>query len=227
MFRALRLRYKELEEDNKVRGVVLTAKPGVFSAGLDLPFLSSLPRNQFQDWFRDFTDCLSEMSNTRLTTVAAISGHAPAGGAVLALTTDYRIMAQGNFGIGLNEVNVAVEVPVGVIALARNALGLRNAEKVILSGRLWPVDEALKMGLVDEVVAPDQLMARSEKFLQERLDHTKPRAVAYTKKALRTNLVKAFEEQKALAKPWIDAFYAEETQKFIAEFKANLAKKKS
>lgn len=80
--------------------------PTVFSAGLDLPTMSKFSRPQMEEWFAEFSDTLEDIALSPLVVITAISGHAPAGGAVLAAMTDYRVAQQGNFLIGLNETRV-------------------------------------------------------------------------------------------------------------------------
>jgi 3,2-trans-enoyl-CoA isomerase len=225
LLRALRLRIKELSEVDKVRGLILTGKPGIYSAGLDLPYLSSLARPQMEEWYDFFTDTIAEMVNSDLITIAAISGHSPAGGAVLALTTDYRIMAQGDYKIGLNEVAVSLEMPPGVAALAVSVLGQRGAEQVILTGRMWSVDEALELRMLDETVPLEELLPRSEQVLREWLDGSKERAVKVTKRSMRAGTVQSILAQKKSSKAWLDGWYKPETQAFLAKFKESLAKK--
>jgi len=95
--------------------------------------------------------------------VAAISGHSPAGGCILAICCDYRIMAEGKFVIGLNELPVGIIVPNSVFNLYAFWLGQRKAYQYLMEGKLLNVNEALEAGLIDEISAPENLIPVAEK----------------------------------------------------------------
>lgn len=86
------------------QGIVLSGGPKVFSAGLDVPYLLSLgdDRHALMTAWEAFFDTAMALAASPVPVVAAIAGHAPAGGCVLALCCDYRVMASGPFRIGLN-----------------------------------------------------------------------------------------------------------------------------
>jgi enoyl-CoA hydratase/carnithine racemase len=82
---------------------------------------------------------------------AAITGHAPAGGAVMALFCDERVMAAGDFRIGLNEVAVGIALPRELFAPLARLVGHRHAERLGVGGLMVPASEALRLGFVDEL----------------------------------------------------------------------------
>jgi enoyl-CoA hydratase/carnithine racemase len=193
---ALQMRFRQLVVD-RVRGVIVTGKPGLFSAGLDIPYLAGLTSEQLRQWNDLFFNTVTTIVSSPLIAIAAISGHSPAGGAVMALSMDYRIMAKGKYSIGLNEVAIGLPLSIGITTLAENTLGHRNAERVVLTGRMWPVEEALKIGFVDETIDESELMKRSETLMKQWIATTKAAAFAKTKKAMRASLVAALEEERA------------------------------
>lgn len=89
-------------------GLVLSGAPGIFSAGLDVPALLALERQGLAEVVRDFFALVRALAACRVPVAAALTGHSPAGGAVLALFCDHRVMAAGEFRIGLNEVQVGI-----------------------------------------------------------------------------------------------------------------------
>jgi len=93
--------------------------------------------------------------------VAAVNGHAIAGGCVLAAACDYRVMATGNGVVGVPELRVGVPFPAAAYEIMRYALGPVGARKVITDGTNYPASEALALGLVDELTAPADLAARA------------------------------------------------------------------
>ncbi|MEY3013237.1 MAG: hypothetical protein RIT45_1972 [Pseudomonadota bacterium] len=173
-----------LEADTEVRGVILAGRPGLFSAGLDLPALLALDQAGMREFWYAFTGMFLRLWSSPLCIVAAIEGHAPAGGTVLAIACDHRIMADGPYKMGLNEVEVGLGVPVFLCAVVRSMLGQRVAERVLTQGLLLTPLEALAVGFVDEVVAQADVMRRAHAELAVRL--ARPEAARRaTKTALR------------------------------------------
>ncbi|WP_121811056.1 enoyl-CoA hydratase/isomerase family protein [Mucilaginibacter kameinonensis] len=155
---------KTLESDDNVGGVILTGKEGFFSSGIDLIEAYDYNEEQSRQFWIDFLALQNTLATFRKPIVAAISGHSPAGGCVLAICCDYRIMAEGAFIIGLNEVPVGIIVPDSVFNLYAFWLGQRKAYQYLMEGKLLQVNEALEAGLIDAVVSPDKLMnAATEK----------------------------------------------------------------
>src|SRR6185369_17057957 len=105
------------------RGIVLSGREGMFSAGLDVPTLLQLERDHLRAFWNDFFGLCAALARSSIPVVAAVTGHAPAGGAVLAIMCDYRVMARGPFRIGLNEVQVGLSVPECIQAALRRLVG--------------------------------------------------------------------------------------------------------
>ena len=93
------------------RALVLSGAPGRFSGGLDVPLLLGLDRAEMAALWRAFYGLLGAIAASPVPIAAAITGHAPAGGTVLALFCDWRIMAEGDYRVGLNEVQVGIPLP--------------------------------------------------------------------------------------------------------------------
>jgi enoyl-CoA hydratase/carnithine racemase len=149
---------KALENDDSVGGVILTGKEGFFSSGIDLIEAYDYNEEQSRRFWIDFLALQNTLAAFRKPIVAAISGHSPAGGCILAICCDYRVMAAGTFIIGLNEVPVGIIVPDSVFNLYAFWLGQHKAYQYLMEGKLLKVDEALEAGLIDEITAPDKLM---------------------------------------------------------------------
>jgi enoyl-CoA hydratase/carnithine racemase len=166
-----------------VEGLVLSGGPKVFSAGLDVPHLLSLPdRAALTAAWGDFFGAARALAESPVPVVAAIAGHAPAGGCVLALCCDYRIMASGPFQIGLNETRVGLAVPEGIAHLLRRVVGAYRAERLLVAGEMVTAERALALGLVDELVGVDEVSVRAVAWLQELLQL--PRAPMLKTRAL-------------------------------------------
>ncbi|RYG39262.1 MAG: enoyl-CoA hydratase/isomerase family protein [Burkholderiales bacterium] len=153
------------------RGIVLAGGPKVFSAGLDVPYLLSLGEDQaalLQAWTA-FFDAARALIACPVPVVAAMAGHAPAGGCVLALCCDYRIMADGPYRIGLNETQVGLVAPEGIQSLMARVVGAHRAERLLVAGAMVDSAEALRIGLVDELTGIDDVATRARVWLEELL----------------------------------------------------------
>lgn len=159
--------------DGGAQGIVLAGGQNVFSAVLDVPFLLSLgeDRAALTDAWTRFFRAAQALAESPVPVVAAMAGHAPAGGCVLALCCDYRIMARSGdasrpFRIGLNETQVGLVAPEGIQALLARVVGPHRAERLLVAGAMVDSEEALRLGLVDEVAAIDAVEARARRWLE-------------------------------------------------------------
>jgi enoyl-CoA hydratase/carnithine racemase len=144
--------------DRGARALVLSGGDGVFSGGLDVPVLIELDRDGFSGALEHFFDAIEALAASSIPVAAAITGHSPAGGAVLALCCDWRVMAEGDFAFGLNEVRIGIPIPDLVAELAIRAAGARVGEALCVSGRLLSPEEALDVGFVDALASPGEVV---------------------------------------------------------------------
>jgi enoyl-CoA hydratase/carnithine racemase len=151
------------------RGIVLTGAGTVFSGGMDVPNLMGLERDALQAGWMTLFDAARALANSPVPVVAAINGHSPAGGCVLALCCDYRIMARGPFRIGLNEVQVGLVAPDCIQHLMRRVVGRYRAERLLVAGALVDAENALAIGLVDELTDAEHVAVRATNWLEELL----------------------------------------------------------
>ncbi len=158
---------RDIENDDNIGGVILTGKEGFFSAGLDLIELYDYDEAKIKVFWNDFLNMVTAFASFKKPMVAAISGHSPAGGCVLAICCDYRIMAEGKFIIGLNEVPVGIIVPNSIFNLYAFWLGNAKAYQYLLEGKLLNTGEALNAGLIDEIVSPDRILSAAEQKIKK------------------------------------------------------------
>lgn len=149
------------------RAIVLTGRPGMFSGGLDVPALLPESRAGIRAFWTQFFAVNRALAESPVPVIAAISGHAPAGGAILALHCDFRLAAAGRYRIGLNEVHVGLPVPPTILAVLTAVVGPRAARWLAVRGELVPVEEAAALGLVDRVVPEAELAAAAEALARE------------------------------------------------------------
>ena len=156
-----------ISTDPAIGGVMIAGQDNFFSAGLDLIELYSYTEDEARFFWDLFLKFIANITAFRKPIVAAINGHSPAGGCVIALACDTRVMAEGKFIIGLNEVPVGIIVPHSIFELYSFWLGKANASRSLLEGKLFTPEEALAIGLVDEVVKQESIMTAAERRVRK------------------------------------------------------------
>ena len=185
MVTELREAFRDLEADDDVRGVILTGQPHFFSAGLDLIELIRYDKKQISDFFEAFGALYLQLARFPKPFISAITGHSPAGGCVLAVTSDNRYMAEGEkYVIGLNEVAVNIQISQNLTEAYAFWMGDGPASRYILEGKLLSGAEAEAAGLVDELLPLDQVLGRAETQMQTYL-RADPEIWASTKMKVR------------------------------------------
>ncbi len=169
--------------ESEASAVVLAGRPGKFCAGFDLRVMMSGP-DAAKDLLRTGSAVLMQLYGLSVPLVIACTGHAMAGGALVVLTGDYRIAAAGEFKIGLNEVSLGMPVPVLAMELARDRLSKRELVKATLLAQIYDPEGAVRVGYVDAVAAPDEVVAQA-KTEAARLGALSRSAFVATKKRLR------------------------------------------
>jgi enoyl-CoA hydratase/carnithine racemase len=146
-------------ERSSAKAVVLTGRPGYFSAGLDLKALSTMSVAEKATLVATLGRAMVKLFLFSRPVVAAVGGHALGGGAILALAADTRIFADGPYQFGLNEVPAGLFVPSFAIELAQAAMSSSRLTELVVHGRVLSPMEALGMHLVEAVHAPEALRA--------------------------------------------------------------------
>ncbi|HEX3896999.1 MAG TPA: enoyl-CoA hydratase/isomerase family protein [Rudaea sp.] len=211
------------------RGIILSGKAGMFSAGLDVPVLLSLNRKELIAFFADFFGLCGAIASSAIPIVAAISGHSPAGGAVLGIFCDYRVMARSAdsskpFRIGLNEVQVGLSVPVPIQAGLQRLIGVYRAERLMVAGTMLDSEQALAIGMVDELTEMDRVVPRATEWLRELLK-LPPLAMLGTRQIARRDLAAVFENPTSFAlDEFADSWFGSETQAALKALVAKLKK---
>ncbi len=207
------------------RAILLSGRPGMFSGGLDVPSLLQLDREGMQKVWNDFFGLLAAIARSPVPIVAAITGHSPAGGAVLSIYCDYRIMARGPFRIGLNEVQVGLTVPEIVQGALRRLLGSHRAERLMVAGAMIEAEQALAVGLVDELIETELVVGRAINWLQDLLK-LPPVAMSETRRLARADLRKLFDDAGDLRdEDFVDNWFSPESQTVLHAMAAGLKAK--
>ena len=176
-----------------VRALVLSGQPGLFSAGLDVREVTSSPAEVLRRFIDEFFRLQEKLARSPIPIVAAITGHCPAGGTVLTLYCDHRVMARGAFRIGLNEVQVGLYPGFTIFRAFERLVGRSRAASLLPRGEMLDPDGALAAGLVDELADPVNVVPRALE-LAAGLVSLPPRAYSRTRSLVRSDLVRLFDE---------------------------------
>jgi enoyl-CoA hydratase/carnithine racemase len=151
-----------VESDPDIHSLVLTsANEKFFSIGFDIPGLFDLSKEEFKIFYQAFNRLCLKLYMLPKPTIAAITGHAIAGGCILALCCDERYIAAGRKLIGLNEIKLGVPVPYVADCLLGDWIGTRLARQVMEGGEFYPPEDALQMCMVDQALPLDDVLPRS------------------------------------------------------------------
>jgi enoyl-CoA hydratase len=204
------------------RAAVIVGQGSAFSAGLDLPSLIDLDRVTMRAFILRFDAVMMRVFELPIPLVAAVNGHAVAGGCVLALQADVRIGADREARIGLNEVQLGIGLPAAVSETLRWQVPGSSLAAIALEGRLFSPREALQLGLLHEVVPESGLLDHALQRASA-LAALPPAGVRMVKQSLRRPAAAAARAQEeAEADRWLDTWYAPESQARLREAVARL-----
>ena len=147
--------------EQEASAVVLAGRPGRFCGGFDLTVMMSSPEAA-KGLLLKGCDLLMRLYGSPLPVIAACTGHAIAGGALVLLTADVRLGAAGAFRIGLNEVSIGLPVPVLAMELARNRIAPTDLNRTTLQAHIYAPHDAARVGFLDEVLPAADVLARAK-----------------------------------------------------------------
>lgn len=202
---------------------MLTSSQSLFSAGWDLPAVRGLAREPMARFLADFCALVREIFAFDAPVVAALPGHAIAGGMIVAAAADERIAAEGRGEFGLSEVALGVPIPRPCYELFRYQLGERGAERLAAAGDNAPVARALEMGLVDHIVPSDGLLDAALDRARQLASRSRA-AYAEIKRRARAEALARFD-RAADGDPFLDFWFSDEGRRRIDGLVARLTKK--
>lgn len=198
--------------DDRTRAIVLSGRPGLFSAGLDVPELLERDADGMRAFWQSFFGLLETVARAPVPVVAALTGHSPAGGTVIALFADYRVQAAGDYRLGLNEVQVGLVVPPVIHRALVRLIGVYPAERHLVAGQMITAADARELGLVDELAPPDEVVQRAVAWCHRHLE-LPTHAMGETRRLARADLVALFEAPGGLnVDSFVEGWFREETQ---------------
>jgi len=212
-------------EDGPARAAVITGHDRFFSAGLALPRLIDLERDAMRVFIGRFSRAMTRVLACGKPIVAAINGHAIAGGCVLALMCDWRICVDDGAKVGLSEAQLGIGLPAIVVEPLRATVPSASLVPLALEGRLCSPGEARELGLVHELAPAAEVVARAEAKARA-LAEPPPLAVAQIKRSLRAPILDAIARtEEAETERWLDSWFSEAAQVRLRMAVASLTRK--
>ncbi len=202
------------------KALIISGSPGIFSAGLDVPALLGCDRDEMRGFWADFFGLWKGLATLPIPVVAALTGHSPAGGTVLALFCDYRVLAEGDFKVGLNEVQVGLVAPQPIVYALQRLVGIRAAERHLVAGDLIAPQAALQIGLVDELAPVEQVVERALDWCRRHLA-LPGHAMLRSRQLARADLQQKFVDAES-GDVFLDQWFAPETQQVLQALAARL-----
>jgi enoyl-CoA hydratase len=218
-FEELHALLERLAADSRVEAVVLTGTGRFFSAGLDLFAVFAGDDADFRSFTEAFDTGFPAFFRFPKPVVAAVNGHAIAGGAVLAACADVRLVADGEGKLGLTEILLGVPFPVSVLEIVRFACAGPHLPELLYHGRTYAPRDACARRLADEVVPAADLLPRALAVAGELA--SRPRAAfAEIKRALRHDAIARLGALAPGADPVWDVWRSPETRAAVEAYRA-------
>jgi len=205
-FDDLHAAFDRLEAKFNDCAVVLTGIGAAFSAGLDFdhhfPLFARQSVKEINAWFDAYRATNLRLFNYPRPTVAAINGHAYAGGLITALCCDHRIASEGALQFSLNEVAIGIPMPAVYCEIIKHAIGSRTANELTLFGQVYDLATAAKMGVIDKTAVPGRLLDDAVAWAALVSPDCYP-AYAFAKRALQATTMAAIDAAARLDRDWL------------------------
>jgi enoyl-CoA hydratase len=212
-------------ERGGARAVVLTGQGRVFCGGLDLVTIYDFDRETMGRFVDAFEGLFQRVLSFPQPVVAAVNGHALAGGCILAMASDYRLMQPGPFQIGVNEVAIGIPFPAAAFEIARRATPEAAAARVILEGARLSPEEAVAAGIVHRLAGEQGVLAdavaAAQRFAAGGLE-----AVRYTKADLIAPVLSRIAASRAARRErFLDVWFSKEARSRIGALRESLVRR--
>ncbi len=203
--------FAELEPDKDVRALVITGAGKTFSAGMDLKELQDFTVEDQTAMVDALSRLLARLYGFPKPVIAAINGHAIAGGLLLVLCTDFRIASPGS-SLGLAEVRVGVRFPLAGMAVIRQEISPSTRRRLVLGGNTVTAEAAERMGIVDELAEPGAVLDRARTAAED-YAAIPPSTFAAVKSQLRSEVLKEIADVEARrSDPLLRGWFNDETK---------------
>lgn len=205
------------EVQGRFRGMVLAGGSKFFSIGLDLPALLKLSRKDMAAFWAGFEDTVLALYTLPIPTAAAIAGHAPAAGTILALACDFRMIASGKKLMGLNEIKIGLPVPFLADLMLRQVLGDRAATEIEYTGELLMPEKAQALALVDGLFPEEDVQAKTIAKVSEIVERP-PFGFPLTKQHRTRDIRMRFlADRESINQAFMDCWFSAPVQDILSE----------
>jgi enoyl-CoA hydratase/carnithine racemase len=202
---------------SRFRGRVLAGGNKFFSIGLDLPALLKLSRKDMAAFWAGFEDTVLALYTLPIPTAAAIAGHAPAAGTILALACDFRMIAAGKKLMGLNEIKIGLPVPFLADLILRQAVGDRAATEIEYTGELLMPEKAQALALADGIFSEEDVEARAIAKISEMVERPPfgfPLTKQHRTRDIRTRFL---ADREFINQAFMDCWFSAPVQDILSE----------
>lgn len=198
--------FDRLEREFADCAVVLTGTGRVFSAGIDFehnfPLFARRSLAEIDAWFEAYRATNLRLFTYPRPTVAAINGHACAGGLITALDCDYRMATDGPFQFTLNEVAIGIPMPAVYVEIIKHAVGSAVAHELTLFGQVYDLAAMLRFGVLGRAVPAERLIPEAIEWAQS-VHPDCHAAYAFAKRALQATTMAAIDVAARLDRDWL------------------------
>ena len=210
---------KNFADDKNIKSVIITGHGKFFTFGFDIPEFLNYSKEDFVRYLKKFTDLYTYIFLYPKPIIAALNGHTIAGGCMMALACDYRIMVSGKAKIALNEIEFGSSVFAGCVEMLRFCVGNRNATTILYSGAMYSAEEAKDLGLMDKVTTEENLIDAARKAALD-LGSKPKNAFNGIKSLLRMSVAEEMKrKEKDYIKKFVDIWYSESTWEYLKKIK--------
>lgn len=211
--------FQRLAADPDIGAVVFTGDGPFFSFGFDIPEFLSYSKESFSRFLNRFTKLYTYLFTYPKPLVAALNGHAIAGGCMLALACDYRVMVSERAKISLNEITFGSSVFAGSVAMLKLLVGGKNAHAVLYDGAMYSAQTASHLGLIDQVSADEKLVGDAREVAR-RLAAKDAAAFRSIKGLLRAPVADEMaRKEEQSVREFVDIWYSENTWRNLQAIK--------
>jgi enoyl-CoA hydratase/carnithine racemase len=211
--------FRELEGEGSIKSVIFTGSGKFFSFGFDIPELLEYSREELITFLTDFTGLYTYIYLFPRPVIGTLNGHTIAGGCMLALACDIRIMVSGNAKIALNEVNIGASLFAGSVEMLRATVSGRAVNEIVLGGQMYKAEEALKLGLIDKISTEERVIEDARELAREYAAKN-PAAFKSIKMLVRRPVADLMvRREKDSIDEFADIWCSEESRKILREVK--------
>lgn len=211
--------FRTLAADPEAKAIIFTGQGKFFSFGFDIPEFLTYSKERFTSYLTKLTGLYAYLFMYPKPLVAALNGHTIAGGCMLALACDYRVMVSGKAKISLNEITFGSSLFAGSLRMLKFVVGEKNAQSIAYSGAMYTAEEAQQLGLVDQVTLEEKLMDDAREAAR-RFAARDAAAFRSIKGMLRTSAAEDMRRcEESSVREFVDIWYSESTWKNLQAIK--------